>query len=58
MNFKHWLAVQSVHTFDDLCELMVLEQLPGQLATYIIDRKFSVVLVVVADDEFVLIHKK
>lgn len=53
MHFKRWLAVQSVHTFDDLCELMVLEHfrdtLPGELATYITELKFSVVLAVPAD---------
>ncbi len=62
IHFKRWLAAQSVHTFDELCELMVLEQfrdaLPGKLATYITERKFSAVsAVAAAADGFVLIHK-
>ncbi len=39
IHFKRWLAAVNVTNFDDLCNLVVLEQfknmLPGRLATYV-----------------------
>ena len=45
IHFKRWLAALDITTFDDLCELLILEQfkntLPGRIATYIGEQKIA-----------------
>ncbi|XP_034081218.1 uncharacterized protein LOC117552092 [Gymnodraco acuticeps] len=62
VHFKRWLTALDVTTFDDLCELMTLEQfkniLPDKIATYITEHRVtSAAEADVAADEFVLLHK-
>ncbi|XP_033986450.1 uncharacterized protein LOC117482461 [Trematomus bernacchii] len=62
VHFKRWLTALDVTTFDDLCELMTLEQfkniLPDKIATYITEHRVtSAAEAAVAADEFVLLHK-
>lgn len=62
IHFKHWLAALDITTFDDLCELVILEQfkntLPGRIATYINEQKIaSAAEAAVSADEYVLLHK-
>ena len=61
-HFKRWLTALEIDSFDDLCELMILEQfkniLPDRIATYVTERKVtSAAEAAVAGDEFVLLHK-
>lgn len=61
-HFKRWLAALEITTFDDLCELVILEQfknrLPGRIATYINEHKVaSAAEAAVSADEYVLLHK-
>uniref|UniRef100_A0A3B4ZKQ1 Gypsy retrotransposon integrase-like protein 1 n=1 Tax=Stegastes partitus TaxID=144197 RepID=A0A3B4ZKQ1_9TELE len=61
-HFKRWITALNVSTFDDLCELIVLEQfknvLPDRIATYINERDVSTAAdAAVSADEFVLIHR-
>ena len=61
-HFKRWLGALDITTFDDLCELVILEQfrntLPGRIATYINERKIaSATEAAVSADEYVLLHK-
>ena len=56
------MAALDFTTFDDLCELVILEQfkntLPGRTATYINKRKIaSAAEAAVSADEYVLLHK-
>ena len=62
VHFKRWLTALEIDSFDDLCELMILEQfkniLPDKIATYITEHKLiSAAGAAVAADEFVLLHK-
>lgn len=61
-HFKRWLTALDVATFEDLCELMVLEQfknvLPDRVATYIIERRrVTAADAAVSADEYMLLHK-
>lgn len=61
-HFKRWLTALDVTGFDDLCDLVILEQfknvLPGRLVTHINDREVTTAAeAAVAADEFVLLHK-
>lgn len=61
-HFKRWLTALNISTFDDLSELIILEQfknvLPGRIATYINEKNVtSAADAAVAADEFVLLHK-
>ena len=44
-HFSRWCSASSVESYDDLCDLIVLEQfktsLPAQLATYITEKKVT-----------------
>ncbi|KAK0135738.1 hypothetical protein N1851_028415 [Merluccius polli] len=56
-HFNRWCSASSVESYDDLCDLIVLEQfkasLPAQLATYITEKKVTTAAAVLAD-EYVL----
>ena len=61
-HFKRWLAALDISTFDELCELVILEQfkntLPGLIAIYINEQKVaSAAEAALAADEYVLLHK-
>ncbi len=61
-HFKRWLTALDVTTFDDLCDLMILEQfkncLPERMAKYITEQKVtSAADAAVSADEYVLLHK-
>uniref|UniRef100_A0A3B5B1E3 SCAN box domain-containing protein n=1 Tax=Stegastes partitus TaxID=144197 RepID=A0A3B5B1E3_9TELE len=61
-HFKRWITALNISTFDDLCELIVLEQfknvLPDRIATYINERDVTTAAdAAVSADEFVLIHR-
>lgn len=61
-HYKRWLTTLEITTFDELCDLMILEQfkngLPERIATYIMEQKISTAAeAAVSADEYVLIHK-
>lgn len=61
MHFSRWCSASSVESFDDLCDLVVLEQfkmsLPAQLATYVTEKKVkTAAAAAVLADEYVLTH--
>lgn len=60
--FNRWCAASDVTTFEDLCNLVVLEQLknsvPEQVAAYITERKAKTPReAAVLADEYVLTHR-
>lgn len=60
--FKRWCSALDVTTYEELCDLVVLEQLidcvPPEVATHIIERgKASVSEAAAMADEYVLAHK-
>lgn len=60
-HFNRWCSGSSVESYDDLCDLIVLEQfkssLPAQLATYITEKKVkTAAAAAVLADEYVLTH--
>lgn len=62
IHFKRWLIALDVSDFDELCDLIVLEQLkntlPERLATYLNERKVETASEAAAlADEYILIHK-
>ncbi|XP_062382811.1 uncharacterized protein LOC134070456 isoform X1 [Sardina pilchardus] len=61
-HFNRWCAAVGVSTFDELCNLIVLEQfrniLPDRIAVYINERKVATAAEAsVLSDEYVLTHK-
>ncbi|KAL3967153.1 FMS-like tyrosine kinase 1 [Sarotherodon galilaeus] len=61
-HFNRWCSALGVSTFQDLCELMVLEQfkdrVPPEVATYIAEREVKTVSdAAKLADEYVLAHK-
>lgn len=60
MHFMRWCAAAKVKTFEQLCELVVLEQLknsvPEVVATYICEQKAQTAAAALVDD-YVLTHK-
>ncbi|KAL4009454.1 hypothetical protein ACER0C_003306 [Sarotherodon galilaeus] len=61
-HFNRWCSALGVSTFQDLCELMVLEQfkdrVPPEVATYIAEREVTTVSdAAKLADEYVLAHK-
>lgn len=61
-HFRRWLAALEITTFNELCELIVLEQcgnsLPGWIATYVNEQKaVSAAGVAVLAGEYMLLHK-
>uniref|UniRef100_A0A8P4K9M3 SCAN box domain-containing protein n=1 Tax=Dicentrarchus labrax TaxID=13489 RepID=A0A8P4K9M3_DICLA len=61
-HYRRWLTALQVTTFDELCDLMILEQfknsLPERIATYITERKMNTAAeAAVSADEYVLLHK-
>lgn len=61
--FKCWLGALEISTFDDLCELKILEQfknmLPAEVAIYITEKKDPTAAeAAVPADEFVLLYER
>ncbi len=62
VQFNRWCAASEVKTFQELCDLVTLEQLkncvPDSIATYINERKVKTPPeAAVLADEYILIHK-
>lgn len=62
MHLKRWLTALDVTTYEDLCNLIVLEQfkncLPDRIAKWITEQKLTTAAdAAVSADEYVLIHK-
>ncbi|CAJ1087102.1 uncharacterized protein LOC117532417 [Xyrichtys novacula] len=61
-HFKRWLSALDVSTFDNLCDLMILEQLknclPERIAKYITEQKVTTAAAAaVSADEYALLHR-
>ncbi len=61
-HFRRWLTALEVTTFEDLCNLVILEQfknnLPERVSTYISERKVVTAgEAAVAADQYILLHK-